>query len=232
MKKTTLIGFMLGMIFLTGNLSAQINGRSEKTRLNKVTETYLDLVLNVVGTNLNYGKSNTDFSNYKKSTLGAQVGASIQAGITPSVSLVSELYFIMKGGKLASNNPWTLSKTTLRFYMIEFPLLARFHFGKFYVNAGPSIAYNFYGTKKTDEGSTSLSFDNSGNAFKRWDAGIQTGAGYRFKVKQKNVALDVRYTYGLTNISNGQEIYNRYLNISLHLSNPWKTNPLGINRKS
>jgi hypothetical protein len=47
--------------------------------------------------------------------------------------------------------------------------------------------------------------------------------------EQKDVVLDTRYTYGLSNISNGQEMFNRYLNISLHFSKPWKTNPLGRN---
>jgi len=61
------------------------------------------------------------------------------------------------------------------------------------------------------------------------DAGIQFGAGFRFKVKQKDVVLDTGYTYGLSNFSNGREMINRYLNISLHFSKPWKTNPLGRN---
>jgi hypothetical protein len=233
MEKHLQIGLILGMIFLTGNTFGQImSAGSGKVKAEKVTSTYLDLVLNVVSTNLNYGKSNSSLEDYKKSTLGVQVGASFQAGITPRTSLVSELYFIMKGGVLNANNPLTESKTTLRFYTLELPVLARIHLGKFYFNAGPSLAYNFYGTRKTEGTSTSLSFNNSSEGFKRLDAGIQVGGGYRFKVKQKSVALDVRYTNGLTNISHGQEIYNRYLNISLHLSKPWKTNPLGRNKKS
>jgi hypothetical protein len=57
------------------------------------------------------------------------------------------------------------------------------------------------------------------------DAGIQ----FRFKVKQKDVVLDTGYTYGLSSISNGREMINRYLNIRLHFPKPWKTNPLGRN---
>ena len=234
MKQNMKIGIILIMIFLSRNTFAQTNEMvSEKIKTDKVTETYLDVLLNLVSTNVNYGKSNSDFSNYKKSVFGAQLGASFQAGITPTFSLVPEVYFIMKGGKLEENNPLTGKKTTLRLYTVELPILARFHFGKFYANAGPSIAYSFYGTKKIEGSSTESLFKNSGGDFKRLDAGVQAGAGYRFKVKQRNVSLDVRYTYGLINISNGsQEMYNRYLNISLHLSNPWKTNPLVRNKKS
>lgn len=229
MKKYLQKGLILGMIFLFGNTFGQVEGPgSNKIKSDQVTRTYLDLVLNVVSTNFNYGKTNSSLADYKKSTFGAQIGVSFQAGITPKVSLVSELYFIMKGGALNANNPLTDDKTTLRFYALELPVLARFNVGKFYANAGPSIAYNFYGTRKMEGSTTALSFNGSSEAFKRVDVGIQLGAGYRFKVKQKSVALDVRYTYGLSNISNDQEMYNRYLNISLHFSKPWKTNPLGI----
>ena len=45
-----------------------------------------------------------------------------------------------KGGKLKANNPLTTSESTLHLNTLELPVLARFHFGKFYVNAGPSIS--------------------------------------------------------------------------------------------
>ena len=221
------------MIFLAGNAFGQTEGmRSDKIKNDQVTRTYLDLLLNVVSTNINYGKSNSSLADYKKSPFGVQVGASFQAGITPKVSLVTELYFIMKGGQLNANNPLTSNKTILRFYTVELPVLARFNFGRFYANAGPSLAYNLYGTRKAEGSTTALSFNNSSEGFKRLDAGIQMGAGYRFKVKQKAVVLDIRYTYGLSNISKDQEMYNRYLNISLHFTKPWKTNPLGKNKNS
>jgi hypothetical protein len=221
------------MIFISGITFGQTTEMgSDKIKSDKKTETYLDLVLNVVSTNINYGKSNSAFANYKKLVFGGQVGASFQAGITPGFSLVSELYFIMKGDKLSANNPITEGKSVIRFYSLEFPVLARVHFGKLYMNAGPSVAYNLYGTSKVESSTRDLSFNNSNGGFKRLDAGVQFGAGYRFKLKQRAVALDIRYTYGLSNVSSGQEMYNRYLNISLHLSKPWKTNPLGRNRLS
>jgi hypothetical protein len=84
------------------------------------------------------------------------------------------------------------------------------------------------GDKKIDDVSKSVSFNDATDNFKRWDAGIQMGAGYRFKIRQKSVVLDARYSYGLTNISYGQEMYNRNLNVSLHFSKAWKTNPIGL----
>ena len=77
--------------------------------------------------------------------------------------------------------------------------------------------------------SAKLSFKNSGEGFKRLDAGIQMGGGFEFPLKQKRVALDIRYVYGLTNIAYGKEMHNRALMISVHFSKAWKTNPLGRN---
>lgn len=230
MGKNVQIGLILGMILLSQNSFGQtMESGSKKIKPDRLTETYLDLVLNVVSTNINYGKSNSVYNDYKKIVFGGQIGASFQAGITPVFSLVSEVYFIMKGNKLSENNPLSDDKSILRFYTLEFPVLARVHLGKFYFNAGPSVAYNLYGSSKIGGSTSDVSFNNSTEGYKRMDAGIQFGAGFRFKVKQKDVVLDTRYTYGLSNISNGQEMFNRYLNISLHFSKPWKTNPLGRN---
>lgn len=217
------------MIILSTNSFGQTKGvESKKVNDGKKTaKTYLDLMVNVVSTNFNYGGENSNLADYKKSNNGIQAGASFQAGITPGFSLVSELYFMRKGGKLKTNNPLTSSQSSLRLNTIELPVLARFHFGKFYMNAGPSIAYNLSGTRKIENVSTKLSFTNSTEGFKRFDAGVQMGGGVEFPFKQRRIALDIRYNYGLTNIAYDKEIHNRALMISVHFSKPWKTNPLG-----
>jgi len=228
MKTNLQAGLILGMIILSQISFGQANDLgSEKIKSDRVTKTYLDLVLNMVGTNLNYGKSNSNLSDYKKSVLGAQVGVSLQAGITPRVSLVSELYFFMKGGELKANNPLTTFNTNIRLYTLELPVMARVHFGKFHLNAGPSLAYNIYGSKKNENSTSDMSFSNGAENFKRWEAGIQMGGGYTFHTKKKTVRLDARYNYGLTNIANRGEMYNRSFILALHFAKPWKTNPLG-----
>jgi hypothetical protein len=180
MRKNVQIGLILGTIFLSQNSFCQTTGiGSEKNTAEKKTETYLDLVLNVVSTNINYGKSNSAYADYKKLVFGGQVGVSFQGGITPNFSIVSELYFIMKGAKLIADNPFTVDKSVLRLYSYELPLLARVHVGKLYMNAGPSIACNLYGTNKIGGSTSDLSFNNSNEGYKRLDAGIQFGAGYR-----------------------------------------------------
>jgi hypothetical protein len=229
MKQKVQTGLILSMIFLSAATFGQTKG-PELNKINdgkKTAKTYLDLMVNVVSTNLNYGGSNIAMADYKKSANGIQAGASFQAGITQGFSLVSELYFMKKGGKLKANNPLFASESNLRLNTLELPVLARFHFGKFYMNAGPSIAYNLSGNNKIGDLSTKLSFENSGEGFKRFDAGIQMGGGVEFPFKQRRITLDIRYNYGLTNLVYSDEMYNRTLMISVHFSKAWKTNPLG-----
>ena len=217
------------MIFVSALGFGQVNTPKIKAN-NKSARTYLDLMVNIVSTNLNYGASNSDLADYKKSANGIQAGMSFQAGVTPSFSIVSELYFLRKGGNLKANNPLTTNESTLRISTFELPLLARFHAGRFYINAGPSIACNIGGKKKINDLSTKLSFDNSSDGFKRFDAGLQAGCGVEFPFKQRRISIDLRYAYGLTNISRDKEIYNRAVMISVHFSKPWKNNPFSKNK--
>lgn len=229
MKKKLQAGIIICIIILSTNAFGQTK-RMELKKADvgkKTAKTYLDLMINVVSTNLNYGGSNSSLSDYKKSNNGIQAGASFQAGITPGFSIVSELYFIRKGGKLKANNPLTTNESTLHLNTLELPVLTRFHFGKFYVNAGPSIAYTLSGDRKIDDKATKLSFNNSIEGYKRFDASIQAGGGFEFPFKQRRIAFDIRYNYGLTNISYDKEMHNRAVIISVHFSKPWKTNPLG-----
>jgi hypothetical protein len=234
MKKVVQTGFIISMIFLSANTFGQTQS-SESNNVNeggKTAKTYLDLMVNVVSTNLNYGSANSSLDDYKKSNNGIQAGASFQAGITPGFSLVTELYFMRKGGKLKINNPLTTSESTLHLNTLELPVLARFHLGKLYVNAGPSIAYAFSGDWKVNDKSTKLSFNNTVDGYRRFDAGVQMGGGVEFPFKQKRIAVDIRYNYGLTNLSYSKEMYNRALMISVHFSKAWKRNPLGKHKNS
>ena len=195
--------------------------------------THLKPLIVEVNSNFNYGKSNGALRSYKKDVKGVLVGASFQAGITPMFSVVTEAYFTMKGASLKADNPLTVNKSKLRLYNVEIPVLARFHFNRLYINAGPYVSYTITGRIKTDgsqtipEKSTSISFHNLPDGFKRWELGVQAGAGYNFRIKKTTMALDLRYGYGLTNISQDAVRYNRTFNISFIAVKPWKSNPLG-----
>lgn len=180
--------------------------------------------INSLTTNFNYGNSNADLKSYKKDYRGFQAGFSYQVGITPIFSIVPEIYFAMKGGTLKKNNPLTGGKSTLRINSLELPVLVRLHYKKLYLNAGPYAGYNVGGRWKVEESTTSVesstkvSFGNASADLKRWDVGFQAGAGYNFPLKHSTLTLDVRYGYGLVNISQDVDRYNRMLNISLQVS--------------
>ena len=182
--------------------------------------------INSLTTNFNYGKSNSSLEPYKKNYRGLQAGFAYQAGIIPSFSIVPELYFAMKGGTLKENNPLTGAKSTLRVNSLEMPVLARLHCNKLYLNAGPYVGYNVGGRMKVEgtstspESATKVSFGGSTADFKRWDMGFQAGAGYNFNFRQSILTLDIRYGYGVVNISQDVDRYNRMLNISVQISKP------------
>ncbi len=216
---------ILGMMFLGANAYAQSDESVQQKK--PVQVSYLRPLLNMVNTNVDYGQSTGDLWGHKTSTRGVQVGASFQAGITSRFSMVFELYYLTRGGQIDAQHSLEGSKTDLRFYTLETPVLARLHLGRIHLNAGPSITYNLSGKAKTEGATTSLSFDaSSPNGFKRFDAGVQLGGGYKFMIKQKSLVLDVRYSRGLTILSRSEEMYSRYINISLQVINPWKINPL------
>ncbi|MBA4852417.1 PorT family protein [Emticicia sp. BO119] len=208
---------LISIIFLSALTFGQAQ---EATRIKqKTANTYIDIMVNMASTNLNYGASNTALSDYKKSAKGIQAGVSVQKGITPAFSLVTELYFMRKGGKLTASNPFTSAESNLRLNTLELPVLARVHIGKvLYLNAGPSVAYNMSGKNTIGEVTNKIAFGNSANGFKRFEAGVQVGGGLSFPLKQKRIALDVRYNYGLTNISYNKEMFNRGLMISVNFS--------------
>jgi hypothetical protein len=220
MKNLMQTSFVTGMMFLYAFSfgQSQESGSPIIKDNHETQESFVHFSIYGVGTELYYGSANSTLADFKKPAYGVKIGVSYQAGISQHFSLVSELYFIMKGGKLKEDNPLTEYESTLRFYSIELPVLARLHLGKFNINAGPSVAYNVYGTQKVDGITTDLSFNKKSGDYKRFEAGFQVGGGYTFLVKQKKVYLDVRYCHGLTNISNDLEIYNRSVLVSLHIS--------------
>ena len=195
-------------------------------------ETYLDVVINYTPTSMSFGKNNEALKDFKKGYWGLQAGASFQLGITDYFSVVPELYFVMKGTRLEDENPLTGQETRIRFNTIDLPVLARVHLCDLYVNAGPVVSYNLGGRVKTEANEslpgsiTKMDFGTASNTYSRWDAGIQFGLGYEFQLKKARLLLDLRYHYGMVDMGNGQDFYNRYFNMNLLLSKKWTKNPL------
>jgi hypothetical protein len=186
-------------------------------------ESNFRICFNTLTTNFNYGASNSALRSAKKNLTGLQVGASYQVGLTRSFSIVPEVYFALRGGKL-DENAITRESSTVKLYTLEAPVLARWQIRNWYVNAGPYAAYALGGRIKTrdavskEEHTGSISFGNAPDAFKRWDLGLQAGLGYRLQMKRRTLNFDARYGYGLLNLSNDLERYNRTFTLSIQVS--------------
>lgn len=186
-------------------------------------ESTFRISVNTLTTNFNYGASNSALQSAKKNLTGLQLGASYQVALTRSFSIVPELYFALRGGKLDANAIHPQS-STVKLYTLEAPVLARWQIRKWYVNAGPYAAYALGGRIKTkdavskEEHTSNISFGHAPDAFKRWDLGLQAGLGYGVQMKRRVLNIDARYGYGLLNLSNGLERYNRTFNLSIQVS--------------
>ncbi|SDF58507.1 Outer membrane protein beta-barrel domain-containing protein [Dyadobacter soli] len=180
--------------------------------------------INSLTTNFNYGSANKGLQPYKKNFKGLQIGTAYQIGLTPNFSLAPEANFAIKGGILGAGNPVSAGKTSVRLYTIDVPVFARLHLGQFYLNAGPYAGYTLGGLIKIDGSAdvapskSKISFGRGASDFKRWDYGLQAGAGYNFQLEKSVLTLDARYGYGLANMSVDIARYNRMLNISLIMS--------------
>lgn len=177
---------------------------------------HVAILMNMVHSRLNYGDKNSSLQDYRKPVRGLQAGLSWQAGVTEHFSVVTEAYFVNKGGRLKSGNPLDGIGTTLKLSTMEVPILARVHAGRFYFNAGPYTNYIFSGkiTSK-EESEQSISLGDGQEDFKRFEAGMQTGGGVQFRIKKTKMALDIRYTHGMTSISRTDDLYNRTINITV-----------------
>ncbi|MBM1106550.1 PorT family protein [Aurantibacter crassamenti] len=195
-------------------------------------ETYLDVVINYTPTTMNFGNNNKALKDFKDGYWGLQAGASFQMGVNEYFSLVPELYFVMKGTKLENNNPLTGQETRIRFNTIDLPVLARLHLCNLYLNVGPVVSYNIHGRIKNEAnetmsgGKTKMNFGSDPGTYSRWDAGFQFGLGYEFQLKKSRLLFDFRYHYGMVDMGNGTDMYNRYFNMNILLAKKWKTNPL------
>lgn len=184
-------------------------------------ESHGAILLNMVNSRLGYGDLNSTLRGFKKDVRGVQAGISWQSGITKRFSIVSEAYFMTKGGTVTAGNPVDGMRSTIKFHTLEVPVLARVHVGRFYFNAGPYLNYILAGKQSSDnEGSQSISFGS--DHYRKFETGFHSGVGYQFNIKKARMAFDVRYVTGITSVSRDKDIYNRTINISLLVLRSWK----------
>lgn len=156
----------------------------------------------------------------QESINGFTLGAVLEIGLGGNVFLQPEAVFIQKGSdfKLLNDD----SKFNVNY--LDIPILLKIKIlnsNLLNVNllGGPSFGLALNGEQTTANGQTiDINFDVFGG-LKRFDLGINAGGGVGVNLGSIGVFGDVRYLFGVSNISDNtdREIKNKGLNISVGL---------------
>lgn len=150
---------------------------------------------------------------------GFTLGAVLEIGITDNIFIQPEVIFLQKGSEL--NTSLTEIKTNINYLDIPFLLKLKLLNTKFLnVNllGGPSFGLALNGEESAGGQTVDINFGGE-NGLKRFDLGINAGGGVGVNLGSIGVFGDVRYLFGVSNISEDadREIKNKGLNLSVGL---------------
>ena len=151
---------------------------------------------------------------------GFTLGAVLEIGITDNIFIQPEAIFLQKGSEL--NTSLTNLKTNVNY--LDIPVLLKIKLLNtklLNINllGGPSFGLALNGEETTPGGQTvDINFGGE-NGLKRFDLGINAGGGVGVNLGSIGVFGDVRYLFGVSDISEdaNREIKNKGLNLSVGL---------------
>lgn len=143
---------------------------------------------------------------------GLNIGAAVNSKFSKLISLQAELLFSQKGYRDQWEEQSDPVEETVTANYVDLAFLPRITFGenmvKGYLNAGPSIGYFISGktSKVIDEdlNEDKIDFEKLDDpdldlrGLKRVEIGLNAGGGVLLAAGSGNIALDLRYTYGVT----------------------------------
>lgn len=151
---------------------------------------------------------------------GFTLGAVVEIGITDNIFIQPEAVFIQKGSEIPKIN----GNDKLNVNYLDIPLLLKIKllntdFFEINLLGGPSFGLALNGEETTAGGQTiDINFGGE-NGLKRFDLGVNAGGGIGVNLGSIGVFGDVRYLFGVSNISEdaNREIKNKGLNLSVGL---------------
>jgi len=166
----------------------------------------------VLISNQDFKSGNLDYNTDGKLGLDLALVGDFPMGDVVSIS--PELHWLQKGSKFEDLGN-TIGEVTSTLNYLELPLMLKLHFGgtdvAFMVFGGPSFGYLLDGKDKDHDGNTN---DIDLDFYKRVEIGIHAGAG----IMMGPAVIDVRYIYGVTNISDSEiEVRNNGLGAGISL---------------
>jgi hypothetical protein len=133
-----------------------------------------------------------------KSIVGFNVGLISEFNLTGNLFLQPALLFTTKGTKVSDVE----FESTITPSFIEIPVNVVYKFGsesvKFFLNAGPYVAYGIGGKIKSGGESVKIKFGSGeSDDMKPFDFGLTFGAG----IELNNFIVSAHYGFGITNLS-------------------------------
>lgn len=156
----------------------------------------------------------------QESINGFTLGAVLEIGLGGNVFLQPEAVFIQKGSELQVLN----DENKFNVNYLDIPVLLKIkllnsNLLNINVLGGPSFGLALNGEQTTAVGQTvDINFGGD-DGLKRFDLGINAGGGVGINLGSIGVFGDVRYLFGVSNISenDNREIKNKGLNLSVGL---------------
>jgi hypothetical protein len=155
----------------------------------------------------------------RESINGFTLGAVLEVGLGGNIFLQPEAVFVQKGSKL--DLPNLGEKINVNY--LDIPILLKvklLNSNLLNINllGGPSFGLALNGEKTSGGKTVDINFGGE-NGLKRFDLGINAGGGIGINFGNVGVFGDVRYLFGVSNISEttDTEIKNQGLNVSVGL---------------
>ena len=152
------------------------------------------------------------------SRTGLILGGTVDIGVSPRLTVVTGLRYVMKKWKFVSGG----TTTTTRPDYIEFPVLLKVKFPLTEINpyivVGPTLGLNVSATSETSNNQSSVETDIKSNV-ESADVGILFGAGLDFTVSANtNLFFQTAFSLGISNINKAANSTSTVKNYGLQLT--------------
>jgi hypothetical protein len=181
-----------------------------------------------VGAHVGYLRSNLVGADAAelRSRQGALTGVFVKLPVGRALSVRPELVFAQKGGRTeATLEDGSSATIDIELAYFEFPVLARLTLPSgrlrpvLFAGTAPAIRIGCDLQLETNEGPILASCDEAEfTAIRNWDLGIVVGAGVEMIWVEAALALEARYTRGMSSIIDGFEVHNRAYSLVLTLT--------------
>ncbi len=164
--------------------------------------------LNVANVNMDLG----GVSLSPDSRVGAAAGAFVNIRLTDNFGIQPEMLYSMKGTKVSDSG---FGETKLKLGYLSVPVMAKYYFGGFNLQAGPMFDFLLSAKGDSDGEEEDIKDDVKG-----MDLGLGFGLGYELPL---GLSFDARYMVGLSDIndesgSENVEIKNKGFQITVGLA--------------